>query len=107
MGRPFAESGCIVGSLWYISFVFSATYHFNIKWNWDYAEFVSLQVNIQQPDLRKQNVPCSLPYGHAVLNDSNNIEWHASLGPDTELELKLIYSVESPLQDGVEGLPKS
>lgn len=77
------------------------------KVNWDYAEFVSLQVNIQQPDLRKQNVPCSLPYGHAVLNDSNNIEWHALLGPDTELELKLIYSVESPLQDGVEGLPKS
>ena len=75
--------------------------------NWDHAEFVSLQVNIQQPDLRKQNVSCSLPYGHAVLNDSNNIEWHASLGPDTELELKLIYSVESPLQDGVEGLPKS
>ena len=72
-----------------------------------YAAFVSVQVNIQQPDLRKQNVACSLPYGHAVLNDSNNIEWHASLGPDTELELKLLYSVEYPLQDGIEGLPKS
>ena len=72
-----------------------------------YAAFASVQVNIQQPDLRKQNVACSLPYGHAVLNDSNNIEWHASLGPDTELELKLMYLVEYPLQDGVEGLPKS
>jgi len=66
-----------------------------------------MQVNIQQPDLKKQNTPCTLPNGHAVLNDSNNIEWHVTVDPDTELELKLIYFVEYPLQDGIEGLPKT
>ena len=70
-------------------------------------QYCHLQVIIHQPELRKQNVRCPLPFGHALLNDSNNVEWHASLAPETEAELKLVYSVEYPLQDDVLGLPKS
>ena len=65
------------------------------------------QVHVQEPDVKKQKgMKCPLPYGHAVLNDSHNIEWHASIDPDTELELRLVYSVEYPIQDDVQGLPK-
>ena len=67
----------------------------------------SLQVNILEPELKKQNIRWLLPFGYALLNDSNNVEWHASLAPETEVELRLVYSVEYPLQDDVQGLPKS
>jgi hypothetical protein len=66
-----------------------------------------IKVNVLEPELRKQKVRCPLPFGHALLNDSNNVEWHVSLAPETEVELKLVYSVEYPLQDDVLGLPKS
>ena len=59
-----------------------------------------------EPDLKKQGVPCQLQFGHALLNTSNNIEWHATVGAEKELELRLAYTVEHPPQDAVEGLPK-
>ena len=61
---------------------------------------------IQQPELKKMNVPCSLAGGYALLNDSNNVEWHVKVESGAELELKLVYTVEHPAQDAVEGLPK-
>ena len=63
-------------------------------------------MSLTQPDLRKTGVVCPLPFGHAVLNESNNIEWHAEVGAGSELDLKLVYTVEHPAQDGVGGLPK-
>ena len=59
-----------------------------------------------QPEARKAGVKCVLPYGHAVLNDSNNMEWHISVEAGAEQKLKLLYTVEYPAQDSVEGLPK-
>ena len=56
--------------------------------------------------MKKMNVPCSLAGGYALLNDSNNVEWHVKVELGAELELKLVYSVEHPAQDAVEGLPK-
>ena len=50
--------------------------------------------------------PLSVPRGHTVLNDSHNLEWHITLQPETDMGLKLVYSVEFPQQDAVEGLPK-
>ena len=64
------------------------------------------QVTIQEPDLKKANTWCPLPSGHALLNDSNNVEWHVKVEPGEELNLRLIYTVEYPAQDAVEGLPK-
>ena len=65
-------------------------------------------MNVTEPEVRKVGVSCPLPllHGHAVLNDSHNLEWHVTLDPNTEVELKLVYSVEFPLQDDVQGLPK-
>jgi len=56
-----------------------------------------------EPDVQKVQVKCPLPSGHAILNESNNMEWHVSVQSGEELEL---YSVEYPAQDHVEGLPK-
>ena len=68
--------------------------------------FLIPQVTVQEPDLKKANAACPLPAGHALLNDSNNVEWHVGVESGAELELKLIFSVEHPAQDAVEGLPK-
>lgn len=65
-----------------------------------------MQVTVQEPDLRKTNVQCPLPFGHAVINDSNNVEWHTKVASGKEIELTLIYTVEHPSQDAVDGLPK-
>ena len=67
---------------------------------------VFFQVQIVEPDVKKVRVKAELPYGHAILNDSHNVEWHVKLAADTELELKLVYTVEHPPQDRVDGLPK-
>ncbi len=64
-------------------------------------------MNVTDPDVKKPGVKCPLPYGHALLNDSHNLEWHATVVPDTELELRLVYSVEYPLQYDVKVLPKN
>ena len=64
-------------------------------------------MHILEPELKKQNARCPLPFGYTLLNESNNLEWHASLASETEVELRLVYSVEYPLQDDVQGLPKS
>ena len=68
--------------------------------------FLFLQVQIIEPDVKKEGVKVQLPCGYAVLNDSHNVEWHVKLAADIELELKLVYSVEHPPQDSVDGLPK-
>ena len=60
---------------------------------------------MNDPGVKKVGEKCPLSFGHAVLNDSNNLEWHAEVGAGSELELKLVYTVEHPAQDGVEGLP--
>ena len=60
------------------------------------------QVHVAEPDLKKQGVPCQLPFGQAVLNDSNNVQWEVSVGADQELELRLVYTVEHPPQDAIE-----
>ena len=65
------------------------------------------QVTIQEPELKKANSACPLPCGHALLNDSNNVEWHVKVESGAEFQLKLIYIVEHPAQDVVEGLPFS
>ena len=66
------------------------------------------QVNVLEPEVRKVGVACplSFPRGHTVLNDSHNLEWHITLQPEADVGLKLVYSVEFPQQDAVEGLPK-
>ena len=69
---------------------------------------VPLQVVVTEPDLKKAHTPCPLPTGgHAILNESNNIEWHVAVARGAKLELRLVYSVEHPPQDGVQGLPKA
>ena len=64
------------------------------------------QVTVQEPDLKKANTACPVSCGHALLNDSNNVEWDVEVESGAELQLKLIYTVEHPAQDAVEGLPK-
>ena len=61
---------------------------------------------MQKPEVRKAEVQCALPCGYAILNESNNLEWHVSVESGVELELQLIYTVEHPAQDHVLGLPK-
>ena len=65
-----------------------------------------LQVQILEPDVKKVGVKTQLQNGYAVLNDAHNVEWHVRMAADMEMELKLIYSVEHPPQDRVDGLPK-
>lgn len=65
------------------------------------------QVMVVEPPVRKEGEKCSLSFGHAELNKSHNVEWHAVMeGGGSECELKLVYIVEHPAQDGVTGLPK-
>ena len=59
-----------------------------------------------EPDVKKTAVKVPFYNGHVVLNDSHNVEWHVTLAADTELQLKLVYSVEHPPNDRVDGLPK-
>ena len=76
-------------------------YHLNNQF------LLCLQVNVLEPELKKPNVNFPFPWGHALLNDNHNVEWHANLAPDMEVELRLVYAVEYPRQDEVQGLPKS
>ena len=56
--------------------------------------------------MKKANVACPVSCGHALLNDNNNVEWDVKVESGAELQLKLVYTVEHPAQDAVEGLPK-
>ena len=69
--------------------------------------FFCQQVVLLQPDLRKQHVSIPFSHGHALLNDDNNIEWHCTVPSDTNIELQLVYTVEFPTNDIVEGLPST
>ena len=68
-----------------------------------YAVF---QVHVVQPEVRKAEVKCPFPCGHAVLNESHNMEWHVSVESGAEQELVLVYTIEHPAQDHVQGLPQ-
>ena len=57
------------------------------------------------PEVKKQLVKVPFQSGHVILNDSNNLEWHCTIPPEKTLDLKLVYTVEYPLNDVVEGLP--
>ncbi len=59
-----------------------------------------------QPEVRKAEVKCPLACGHALLNESHNMEWDVSVESGAEQELVLVYTVEHPAQDHVQGLPK-
>ena len=59
-----------------------------------------------QPEVRKAGVQCAISCGYAILNESNNIEWHVSVDSGAELELRLVYTIQHPAQDYVQGLPK-
>ena len=54
--------------------------------------------------MKKANIACLVSCGRALLNDSNNVEWNLKVESGAELQLKLIYTVEHPVQDTVEGL---
>jgi hypothetical protein len=56
--------------------------------------------------VRKAGVKVPLPTGHAILNESNNMEWHVTIDSGASQELSLVYTVEHPAQDHVQGLPK-
>ena len=56
--------------------------------------------------MKKANVACAVSCGHALLNDSNNVEWDVKVESGAEFQLKLVYTVEHPAQDAVEGLLK-
>ena len=59
-----------------------------------------------EPDLKKD---ATQPYGRAGLNDMNNIEWHLTVPPDRDVQLRLEYTVEYPQTPGVyvDGLPRT
>ena len=67
---------------------------------------VNAQVQVVQPELQKAGSKGVLDGSHAVLNESNNVEWHISVESGREQELKLVYTVEHPAQDHVQGLLK-
>ena len=71
-----------------------------------YMYIIYVQVIVEQPELKKPNAPCAVLGGYAILNDSNNVEWRVKAEQGEELELKLVYTVEHPAQDAVDGLPK-
>ena len=58
-----------------------------------------------EPAVQEVQEQCPLPAGHCILNESNNMEWHVTVQSGEELELSLVYNVEHPAQDYVEGLP--
>ena len=68
--------------------------------------FYVAPVTVQEPDLKKANVACAVSCGHALLNDNNNVEWDVKVESGAELQLKLVYTVEHPAQDAMEGLLK-
>ena len=63
---------------------------------------------IVEPDLKRDAVLPYGGYGHACLNDMNNMEWHLNVPPDKNVQLRLEYTVEYPNTPGVfiDGLPK-
>ncbi|XP_064396719.1 protein F37C4.5-like isoform X2 [Halichondria panicea] len=63
-----------------------------------------IKVSVVDPAVRKVGDKFTLPFGHVQLNKSHNMEWHAALGAGSECELKLIYTVEHPAQDGIWGI---
>ena len=61
---------------------------------------------VRPEGVRKAQVKVPLSCGYALLNDSNNMEWHVAVESGAEQELSLVYTVEHPAQDHVTGLPK-
>ena len=61
---------------------------------------------VRPEGVRKAGVKVPLSGGHAILNEGNNMEWHVAVDSGAEHELSLVYAVEHPAQDYVQGLPK-
>ena len=57
-----------------------------------------------EPDIKKQGASVQFSHGSVVVNEDNNIEWACTIPPDVEINLKLMFSVEFPPNDVVEGL---
>ena len=65
----------------------------------------SVKVVMLDPDIKKPGTSVQFSHGSVVLNDDNNVEWSCAIPPGgVEIELKLVYSVEFPPNDIVEGL---
>ena len=62
---------------------------------------------VEEPPVPKSGSKISFQYGHVLVNDDNNMEWYCSIPPNTSITLRLKYSVESPLDETLEGLPVS
>ena len=65
---------------------------------------VSDMFKLMDPDIKKQGMRVQFSHGNVFLNDDNNIEWVCTIPQDTEINLKLMFSVEFPPNDIVEGL---
>ncbi|KAL5474815.1 hypothetical protein EMCRGX_G026832 [Ephydatia muelleri] len=65
-----------------------------------------IKVTIVEPDLKRDTM---LPFGTARLNDMNNMEYHLTVPPDRNIQLRLEYTVEYPQTPGVfvDGLPRT
>ena len=63
-------------------------------------------MTIVEPDLKRDTM---LPFGTARLNDMNNMEYHLTVPPDRNIQLRLEYTVEYPQTPGVfvDGLPRT
>lgn len=59
---------------------------------------------MMEPDIRKQEVPVLFSYGSVLINEDNNIEWSCTIPPDEQIDLKLVFALEFPPFDVVEGL---
>ena len=70
---------------------------------WHHSMYCCAQVTVLEPDLKKSS---NVQYGTVALNQSNNLEWKLTIPPDTEVPVRLVYSVEYPINLFVQGLPK-
>ena len=71
------------------------------------CSLLDCKVNLVRPEgVRKARVKVPHLNGHVLLNESNNMEWHITVDSGAQQELSLVYTVEHPAQDLVNGLPK-
>ena len=65
-----------------------------------------IKVTIIEPDPKREPVH---PFGTVRLNDMNNMEFHLTVPPDRNIQLRVEYTVEYPQTPGVfiDGLPRT
>lgn len=59
---------------------------------------------MMDPDIKKQGTSIAFTHGNVSLNDDNNIEWVCKIPPDEQISLKLMFALEFPPFDIVQGL---